>query len=84
MSKSLSSKWNSKNRKKNRMIRKDDNLMRDPLPTDIVIPCASIHLIHYHCLLIISALWAQPVLEKALYASRELDVFFLTYICPSA
>jgi flagellar biosynthesis GTPase FlhF len=38
------SKWQSRNRNKNRMIRQDDNLMRDPRDTDIVIPCASIHL----------------------------------------
>ena len=49
------------------MIKRDDSVMVGGLPTDIVIPCDSIDFLsHYHYLLI-SVLWAQLELEKALY-----------------
>ena len=63
--------------KGDRMIKKDDNIVVGALPTDIVIPCDSIHrsLSYYHYLLI-PVLWAQPELEKALYASYDLESIF--------
>ena len=62
-------------KKKDIMIKEDDNVMVGGLPTDIVIPCDSIHQFFIIVVLTpISVLWAQPELEKALYALRDLLV----------
>ena len=51
------------------MIRSDDIVMVGGRPTDIVIPCVlSIDFLSHFHYLPISVLWAQPELEKALYA----------------
>ena len=54
--------------------RYDDSVMVGGLPTDIVIPCVSIHRFFITILLTpISVLWAHPELGKALYAPRDLE-----------
>ena len=52
------------------------------LPTDIVIPCVSIHRFFITILLTpISVLWAHPELGKALYSPRDLiSLFSLTML----
>ena len=63
------------------MIKTGDNVMVGGLPTDIVIPCESIHrffsLTTY--LVPISVLWAHPELEKAPYAHRDFESLFSAY-----
>ena len=59
------------------MIKTDDNFMVGGLPTDIVIPCDSIHrLLSHYSYLPIPVSWAHPELEKALYALRDLESLF--------
>ena len=57
------------------MIKEDDNVMVGGLPTDIVIPCDFIHQFFFFTQPILE-LWAQPELEKALYAPRDLESLF--------
>ena len=61
--------------KKDRIIQSGDSVMVGGLPTDIVIPCDSIHQI-FISILTNSVLWAQPELEKALYVHRDLESLF--------
>ena len=60
------------------MIKTGDNVMEDGLPTDIVIPCDSIHRFFFLkiSLPLLTVLWAQLELEKALYAPRDLESLF--------
>ena len=58
------------------MIKRGDNIMVDGLPTDIVIPCDSIHRFFIYHYLIISVLWAQPESGKAPYAPCDLESLF--------
>ena len=59
------------------IIERDDNIMVDGRPTDIVIPCDSILQFFITIVLTpISVLWAQPELVKALYALRGLESLF--------
>ena len=54
-----------------------DIVMVGGLPTDIVIPCDSIHQFFITIVLtLISELWAQPELGKALYVLRDLESLF--------
>ena len=58
-----------------------DNIMVGGRPTDIVIPCDSIHRFYYYLITYqFSVLWAQLGLEKAPYAPRdsESSLFSLT------
>jgi hypothetical protein len=63
---------------KDRMIKTDDNVMVGGRPTDIVIPCdLSLASIFYFLFFTkFSVLWAQPELEKAVYAPRDLESLF--------
>ena len=57
--------------------RYDDNVMVGGLPTDIVILCDSIHRFFISIVLtLISELWAQLELGKALYVPRDLESLF--------
>jgi hypothetical protein len=60
---------------KDRMIKTGDNVMVGGRPTDIVIPCDSITGIDF-IFTNFSVLWAQPELEKAVYAPRDLESLF--------